>query len=60
MPLGTQVPNHATTYEIVKEGSGEGIKARQNATVHARGEIAGKKVRGHDQTCKPCPHHAAC
>ena len=43
MPLGTQVEGHATTYEILKEGSGNGIAKGQNATVHARGEISGKK-----------------
>lgn len=43
MPLGTQVPGYKTTYEILQEGSGAGISAGQNATVHARGEIQGKK-----------------
>jgi U3 small nucleolar RNA-associated protein 21 len=43
MPLSTKVDGYATTYDIVKEGSGPGISKGQNATVHARGEIAGKK-----------------
>uniref|UniRef100_A0A7S2DPD4 peptidylprolyl isomerase n=1 Tax=Haptolina brevifila TaxID=156173 RepID=A0A7S2DPD4_9EUKA len=43
MPLANTVNGFATTYEIVKEGSGPGIEAGQKATVHARGEISGKK-----------------
>ena len=43
MPLSTAVSGYTTTYDIMKEGTGPGISAGQNATVHARGEIAGKK-----------------
>eukprot|EP00406_Dinophysis_acuminata_P045245 CAMPEP_0179310162 /NCGR_PEP_ID=MMETSP0797-20121207/52025_1 /TAXON_ID=47934 /ORGANISM="Dinophysis acuminata, Strain DAEP01" /LENGTH=115 /DNA_ID=CAMNT_0021019889 /DNA_START=58 /DNA_END=405 /DNA_ORIENTATION=- len=43
MPLSTPVSGYETTYDILREGSGAGIAAGQHATVHARGEIGGKK-----------------
>ncbi len=44
LPDPTPWPTHPLlSLPVLKEGSGPGIAKGQNATVHARGEIAGKK-----------------
>ena len=35
----TSIPGYKTTYQIIKPGTGDGIKARDKVTVHATGVV---------------------